>query len=306
MRVARKTRQRLTLGSLALAAPIAALAQNAPTQNLERVEITGSSIKRIESETSLPVQVITRDAIEKTGAVTVEQLLNTVTALSSSGQTPAAGVSSATTGGISGISMRGLNSTRTLVLLNGRRIAPYGIGFTNDNVSVDVNSIPLAAVERVEILKDGASAVYGSDAIAGVVNFILRKDFTGGEVTGYYGDTSAGGASVNRASLLWGAGDLGKDRFNVMGTFSWQHEKPLYGGQRSFASSGINSINDTSSGNTFPGNFVATNNDQPGVIGNLGTLLGDHQINISRLQLGREKAGGLAISMFGIDAAVSR
>jgi len=257
MRVARKTRQRLTLGSLALAAPIVALAQNAPTQNLERVEITGSSIKRIESETSLPVQVITRDAIEKTGAVTVEQLLNTVTALSSSGQTPAAGVSSATTGGISGISLSGLNSTRTLVLLNGRRIAPYGIGFTNDNVSVDVNSIPLAAVERVEILKDGASAVYGSDAIAGVVNFILRKDFTGGEVTGYYGDTTAGGASVNRASLLWGAGDLGKDRFNIMGTFSWQHEKPLYGGQRSFASSGINSINDTSSGNTFPGNIVA-------------------------------------------------
>ena len=257
MRVARKTRQRLTLGSLALAAH-AALAQNAPTQNLERVEITGSSIKRIESETSLPVQVITRDAIEKTGAVTVEQLLNTVTALSSSGQTPAAGVSSATTGGISGISMRGLNSTRTLVLLNGRRIAPYGIGFTNDNVSVDVNSIPLAAVERVEILKDGASAVYGSDAIAGVVNFILRKDFAGGEATGYYGDTSGGGASVTRGSLLWGAGDLGRDRFNIMGTFSWQHEKPLYGAQRSFAASGINSINDTSSGNTFPANFVPT------------------------------------------------
>ncbi|HUP09190.1 MAG TPA: TonB-dependent receptor [Caldimonas sp.] len=258
MRVARKTRQRLTLGSLALAAH-AALAQNAPTQNLERVEITGSSIKRIESETSLPVQVITRDAIEKTGAVTVEQLLNTVTALSSSGQTPAAGVSSATTGGISGISMRGLNSTRTLVLLNGRRIAPYGIGFTNDNVSVDVNSIPLAAVERVEILKDGASAVYGSDAIAGVVNFILRKDFVGGEATAYYGDTSDGGASATRGSLLFGAGDLGKDRFNVMGTFSWQHEKPLYGAQRSFAQSGINSINDTSSGNTFPANFIATN-----------------------------------------------
>src|SRR5689334_15831975 len=166
MRVARHTRQKLACGGLALAAPLAALAQNAPTQNLERVEITGSSIKRIEAETALPVQVITRDAIEKTGAVTVEQLLNTVTAAASSGQLPAAAVSGTTTAGISSVSLRGLNSQHTLVLLNGRRIAPYGYGFTNDNVSVDVNSIPLSAVERVEILKDGASAVYGSDAIA--------------------------------------------------------------------------------------------------------------------------------------------
>jgi len=228
-----------------------------PQQQLEKVEITGSSIKRIEAETALPVQVITREAIEKTGATTVEQLLNTVTAASSSGQLPAASVSGATTGGISSVSLRGLNSQHTLVLLNGKRIAPYGIGFTNDNVSVDVNSIPLAAVERVEILKDGASAVYGSDAIAGVINFILRKDYTGGEVTGYYGDTTDGGASVTRASLLWGIGDLGKDRFNVMATYSWQHEKPLFGAQRSFASKGFNNINDTTSGNTFPANITA-------------------------------------------------
>src|SRR4051794_36203525 len=149
-------------------------------QQLEKVEITGSSIKRIEAETALPVQVITREQIERTGATTVEQLLNTVTAASSSGQLSAGAVSGATTGGISSVSLRGLNSQHTLVLLNGKRIAPYGIGFTNDSVSVDVNSIPLAAVERVEILKDGASAVYGSDAIAGVINFIMRKDFTGG------------------------------------------------------------------------------------------------------------------------------
>jgi iron complex outermembrane recepter protein len=104
-------------------------------QTLEKVEITGSSIKRIEAETALPVQVITREAIEKTGATTVEQLMQTVTANSSSGTQVAASVSGATTGGISSISLRGLNSTRTLVLLNGRRIAPYGLGFTNDRTA---------------------------------------------------------------------------------------------------------------------------------------------------------------------------
>lgn len=129
------------------------------TQQLMRVEVTGSSIKRIEGETALPVQVLTRKDIERTGATTVEQLLQTVTAASSSGGLTASSMSGATTGGISAVGLRGLSSLRTLVLINGRRIAPYGIGFTNDSVSVDVNSIPLNAVERVEVLKDGASAI---------------------------------------------------------------------------------------------------------------------------------------------------
>jgi iron complex outermembrane receptor protein len=226
-------------------------------QTLEKVEITGSSIKRIEAETALPVQVINREAIEKTGAVTVEQLMQTISAAASSQAINSSASAGALTGGISSISLRGLSSQRTLVLINGRRIAPYGIGFSNDSVSVDVNSIPLAMVERVEILKDGASAVYGSDAIAGVVNFIMRKDFTGGEVTGYYGDTTDGGASVTRASALYGFGDMGKDRFNVMGMVSYQQEKPLYGGQRQFAASGVNNVNDATSGNTFPANIAA-------------------------------------------------
>ncbi len=73
------------------------------------------------------------------------------------------------------------------MLINGRRVSPYGYGFTNDSVSVDINSLPLAAIDRVEILKDGASAIYGSDAIAGVVNFILRREYTGIEATAEYG-----------------------------------------------------------------------------------------------------------------------
>jgi iron complex outermembrane receptor protein len=167
-------------------------------------------------------------------------------------------VSGATTGGISSISLRGLSSIRTLVLLNGRRIAPYGIGLTGDSVSVDVNSIPVSAIERVEILKDGASAVYGSDAIAGVVNFILRKDYSGTELNAQYGDTSGGGASTQRVGVLWGFGNLGTDRFNVMVGASFQKEAALYGRDRAFAASGtdLNNQNDTTSGNTFPANIA--------------------------------------------------
>jgi iron complex outermembrane recepter protein len=138
------------------ALPPAAFAQQ---QQLDRVEITGSSIKRIDGETALPVQVITREDIQKTGATNVEQLMQTISSNASSGQIVSASGSGATTLGLSGLSLRGLNSTRTLVLINGRRVSPYGYGFTNDSVSVDVNAIPLDAIDRVEILKDGASAI---------------------------------------------------------------------------------------------------------------------------------------------------
>ncbi|MGZ5715569.1 MAG: TonB-dependent receptor plug domain-containing protein, partial [Caldimonas sp.] len=237
-------------------------------QTLERVEITGSSIKRIDAETALPVQVITREQIQKTGATNVEQLLQTISAVSSSGGLTAASASGATTGGISAVSLRGLTSLRTLVLLNGRRIAPYGIGFTGDSVSVDVNSIPLAAIERVEVLKDGASAIYGSDAIAGVINFILRQEFKGIELTGEYGDTTQGGANFKRVSGTAGFGSLASDRFNVMLVGSFQKEGALFGRDRSFASSGINefTLNDTTSGNTFPGN-IASYDPVTGAIG---------------------------------------
>lgn len=242
-------------GSLALGS-LPALAQ----QQLERVEITGSSIKRIDAETALPVQVLTREDIARTGATTVEQLLQTVSAVSSSGGLTASSGSGATTGGISSTSLRGLTSTRTLVLLNGKRIAPYGIGFTNDSVSVDVNSIPLSAIERVEVLKDGASAIYGSDAIAGVINFILKKDFQGTEISVEYGTPTRGSAGDSkRASLSWGMGNLATDRFNVMLVGSFQKESALYGRDRGFASHSYNVENQvtTTSGNTFPANVAS-------------------------------------------------
>ena len=224
-------------------------------QETQRIEITGSSIKRIDAETALPVQVLTRQDIQKSGATNVEQLMLTIGANTSSGALMANGASGATTGSISSISLRGLTSLRTLVLINGRRIAPYGIGFTGDSVSVDVGSIPIAMIDRVEVLKDGASAVYGSDAVAGVVNFILRRDYTGAELQLDAGDTQDGGADSQRAALTFGFGD--GNRFNVMLSGTFQKDGALLGKDRKFASVGYSFANgnDPTSFHTFPANF---------------------------------------------------
>jgi iron complex outermembrane recepter protein len=247
------------LTGLLLASTLTAHSQSQDPQKLDRVEVTGSSIKRIEAETALPVQVISREEIQRTGASTVEQLLQTISATSSAGGFTSSSASGATTGGISSTSLRGLASQRTLLLINGRRIAPYGIGFTNDSSSVDVNSIPVTAIERVEVLKDGASAVYGSDAIAGVINFILRRDFKGVEITAEYGNSTQGGGDVKRLSGTWGLGDISADKFNLIVVGSYQKEGTMFGRDRDFAmhTYNVGAQNDLTSGNTYPANIDA-------------------------------------------------
>src|SRR5467141_2236440 len=235
------------LGFVLAASP--ALAQ----QTIERVEITGSSIKRIDAETALPVQIISRQEIEASGSANVEQYLQGLgVALQGNNNTVAATASGATSGGISTVSLRGLGSTRTLVLIDGRRVSAGGT--LTDSVSVDVNHIPVAAIERIEVLKDGASAIYGSDAIGGVINFILRKDYKGGEITPYANYTQHPGGRG------WGT-----NGFNPTMSFDYRKQDARYGARRDVAKSGINvgAFNDTTSGNTFPGNFVGVN----GVLG---------------------------------------
>ena len=121
--------------------------------------------------------------------------------------------------GAAGISLRGLGQKSTLVLLNGRRVAGYGFAQNLQDTFVDLNSIPTSAVERIEILKDGASAIYGSDAIAGVVNIILRRDYKGIEASGDVGYFE--GANDYRASIIAGFGDLGSQKFNVFGMLDY-------------------------------------------------------------------------------------
>jgi len=225
--------------------------------SVEEVIVTGSRIRRTD-EGALPVQTISQTQIQSSGVTTSEQFLQTVSvAVQGNTNTVSASGSGVVSGGVSSVSLRGLGSQRTLVLIDGRRVA--GGGTITDSTSVDINSIPLAALERVEVLKEGASSVYGSDAIAGVINFILRKNYQGADVNAYYGDTSDGGGGVSKASAVLGYGDLTSDRFNVMLVGSWQKEKSLFGRERSFASSSINEAaeNDTTSGNSFPGNVAS-------------------------------------------------
>lgn len=214
------------------------LAAMLPSQALaQRVEITGTSIKRVEAEGALQVQTLTRTDIERTGAMTTEQLLQTVSAMSSSGgATNALGGAGYSTYGLSSLSLRGLGEDRTLVLLNGRRLAPFsGTGGS----AVNVNNIPLAAIERVEILKDGASAIYGSDAVAGVVNFILSKDFQGVQIGGTYGTpTQSGGGQNFNANVVAGYGDINKDRFNLTVSAQYEKNKELFARQREFSKTG--------------------------------------------------------------------
>lgn len=203
-------------------------------QTLERVEITGSSIRRVDAETALPVTIVTKEEIARSGVTSTEQLVQSISAVSSQGATTGAMGAGLSTYGQSSISLRGLGEDRTLVLVNGRRLAAFAGGSSG---SVNVNAIPLAAIERVEVLKDGASGVYGSDAVAGVVNFILVKDYQGLELSATAGNpTRSGGGRNTRASIVGGFGD--SSRFNVTLSASFEKETALFAKDRDFAKTG--------------------------------------------------------------------
>ncbi len=178
------------------------------------MEITGSNIRRAQAETASAVQTLNAADIEKSGKASVAELLQTL-AVDNQGSVPTT-FSGGFAAGASGISLRGLGTASTLVLLNGRRVAPYGLADDGQKVFADLNIIPLEAVERVEILKDGASAIYGSDAIAGVVNVILRRDYQGTAIKGNYGKTKDWDGREARASITHGFGDIDNDRYNVL------------------------------------------------------------------------------------------
>lgn len=242
--------------SLGVAASVAgsALAQTATT---EKTVVTGSNIKRIETESALPVTVITKEEILRSGTTTAAELLDKVSANGSYGNyNTTLALGDAARPGYAAASLRGLGANKTLVLLNGRRITNYALD--TGGGAVDLNSIPLAAIERVEILKDGASAVYGTDAIGGVINFITKNDYTGGEVTAYYGDTHLGGGQLKKGTATIGFGNLSQDRFNAFLNFDWQKEDPIKASQRSYAASayipgeGVNRL----SSNAFPANVL--------------------------------------------------
>ena len=225
--------------SIAAAVAVGSLASaSALAQDAQRVEITGSAIKRVDAEGALPVTVITRAEIARSGVISTEELLSSVASMSSIGGVSNATGAGSSTSGRSTASLRGLSGQRTLVLVNGRRLSEAIVAGTVGG-SVNINNIPLAAIERVEVLKDGASSIYGSEALAGVINFILTKDFRGVELAVSGGmPTRSGGGQNQKASVVAGFGDLSKDRFNITGSLAVERESALFAKDRDFAKTG--------------------------------------------------------------------
>ena len=202
----------------ALAAVVVAAAADAQTSppqatdTVSTVVVTGSRIRRTDSETPSPVEVITADQMHESGYTSTQDVLHNLTA---NGQgTLSQSFSGAFASGAAGIALRGLNVGATLVLIDGHRTAPYPIGDDGQRSFVDVANLPFDAIERVEVLKDGASAVYGSDAIAGVVNIILKKSYQGAQITADGGLSSHGDGSQLHFSGIWGSGNLESDGHN--------------------------------------------------------------------------------------------
>jgi iron complex outermembrane recepter protein len=196
--------------SLLIASTSSAFAQDAQKQ--ERIEVTGSNIKRIDTETSSPVQVITSDDMKKSGYTSVADVLHSITA---NGQgTLSQGFSGAFASGASGVALRGLTVGATLVLIDGHRMAPYPIGDDGQRSFVDISNIPFDAIDRIEVVKDGASAVYGSDAIAGVVNVILKRSFVGKSIIADVGTSYKNDGTTYHVAGTVGFGDLAKEGHN--------------------------------------------------------------------------------------------
>ncbi|MFG6446672.1 TonB-dependent receptor plug domain-containing protein [Roseateles sp. BYS180W] len=224
-------KHRLHLVALAtIVVSMQAQAQSAPVgepQKLEKVQVTGSLIKRVDRETPSVVQRITSEDIKLSGYASVTEMLRSVSAVDSS--SVGDGTGTGFVSGLSTISLRGMGSQGTLTLINGRRIAPAAavdINFGRGNL-INVNTIPKAAIASIEILKDGASSLYGSDAVAGVVNYVLKKEYNGVEGSVEYGAAPDGVGQNKQASMSFGFGNLDTQRFNIFGGFEVSRRDPV-------------------------------------------------------------------------------
>jgi iron complex outermembrane recepter protein len=231
--------------ALALLATVSSLAvptfaQNAPAaadngEDGAAIVVTGSRIKRNPNDSSLPLTIISNTELSREGINSPEQL---VSLLSTNGNGPdnlasnsdVVGGAQRGTNGLSSANLRGQGAASTLVLLNGRRVAAHGL----QGSAVDVNQIPFAAIDRIEILKDGASAIYGTDAIGGVMNFITKTNFKGLTLNAFDDFTEQSGGNIYRLSATAGYGDLDEQGFNIMGAVSRSVNNILRGNQRDF------------------------------------------------------------------------
>jgi iron complex outermembrane recepter protein len=215
-------------------------AQSAPPQTtaaaseepqLAEVVVTGSLIRRTDSETPSPMQIVSAQDIVDSGYTTISDVLRTISA-NGAGTLSQSFNGAFATGG-AGVALRGLTVGGTLTLIDSHRMVGYPLTDDGERNFVDVSSIPFNAVERVEVLKDGASAEYGSDAIAGVVNIILRKTYTGAEFTAEAGDSMYNDGRMDHFTGLFGGGDLASDGFNWWTAVEYRHQDDILVANRS-------------------------------------------------------------------------
>ena len=199
--------------------------QQAESDTMEEVIVTGSRVRRVDAESASPIITIDQAAIEKTGVQSAGDLLQRLPTVSGAATNPA--VNNGGGFGEANVELRGLDAKRTLVLLNGRRL-----GLVGASDATDINLIPVNLIERVDVLKEGAGAIYGSDAIAGVVNFITRKDVDGAELTASYGETGEGDGKTQNVNLLWGTSG---DNFHFSINGNYNKTEAVSAGDRAFS-----------------------------------------------------------------------
>ena len=248
---------------LAQATTVPAPTATLPPATLQTVVVTGTLIARPQAETAEAITIVKADTLKTQGIVNVEQALNTLT-----NNVPTVNISS-TVGSFSGggtyANLRGLGDGRTLVLLDGQRLANNA----NDGNAVDLSGIPFSAIDNVQVLREGASAEYGSDAIAGVINFITKKNYQGAEAEINFDQPQEAGGSSGYGNFTIGHGDLVSDGYNVMLTGSYTEQQQLRAAQRSFTSEGYYpalGVSQTNDPGTWPATIIDANNNyyQPG------------------------------------------
>ncbi|MBV6424614.1 MAG: Vitamin B12 transporter BtuB [Steroidobacteraceae bacterium] len=197
------------------------------TGDIDTVVVTGSRIRRVDAETASPVLTISADEIAKTGVTTMGDVLQRLPTVAGAATNPTVNNGGGT--GESNVELRGLGAQRTLVLVDGRRVGVYGNTQTS---AVDINMLPMNMIERVEVLKEGAGAIYGSDAIAGVVNFITRRNFDGAEIGVQYGQTGKSDGERQSASATLGSQS---DRVGIVFGANYNKQQKVSAGDRAFA-----------------------------------------------------------------------
>jgi iron complex outermembrane receptor protein len=272
--------------ALALAYAPMAFAQADADKPIQKVVVTGSNIAHIDAETSTPVTILKREDIVRTGANTVTELLQTLT--SATGSLTDIGGSNSFAGGASSASLRNLGKQSTLILLNSRRVAPYALADYNE-VFTNLDSLPMDAIERVEVLRNGGSAVYGSDAVAGVINIITRGDYQGIQVKASQDQSLKNSEFKSRnASITGGFGNFAQDGYNVLanvelyqrGDVNWRQVvndiNPAYGDKFSAVAAGSGKLfgnRGAPSSYSYPGNILGFETGAGGAVTGCTTVV---------------------------------